>query len=195
MVSRLAAGKSFVFRAFIFFNTLEWVWEVHMTDHVVLCTLCAQQGKTCCVETDIFVTMGDVRRIFDFTKKNDFYEFRGCSKEAYRDQSDDPQWDCQVFGPDGTRRVVKQEPSGRCLFLSTEGCTLPMDIRPLVCRLHPHLYNAQGFYPDLAPECPVHLLPPGKHLEQTIQGFRQGEAEYWHHLLYQEIMEKGDLSS
>lgn len=169
--------------------------RIHMIDHVVLCTLCAQQGKTCCVETDIFVTMGDVRRIFDFTKKHDFYEFRRCSTEAYRDQSDDPQWDRQVFGPDGTRRVVKRESSGRCLFLSTMGCTLPLVVRPLVCRLHPHLYNAQGFYPDLAPECPVHLLPPGKHPEQTIQGFRKGEAVHWHHLLYQEIMEKGDQSS
>jgi hypothetical protein len=46
-----------------------------------------------------------------------------------------------------------------------------------------------------APDCPVHLLPPGKHLDQTIQGFCQGEAKHWHHLLYQKIMEKGDLSS
>jgi len=166
-----------------------------MIDHVILCTLCAQKSKTCCVETDIFVTMGDVRRIFNFTKKQDFFEFRRCTAESYRDQSDDPQWDRQVFQPDGTRRVVKRESSGRCLFLSTMGCTLPLAVRPLVCRLHPHLYNAQGFYADLAPECPVHLLPPGKHLDQTIQGFCQGEAEHWHHLLYQEIMEKGDLSS
>jgi Fe-S-cluster containining protein len=100
-----------------------------------------------------------------------------------------------VFRPDGTRRVVKRESSGRCLFLSTTGCTLPLTVRPLVCRLHPHIYNAQGFYPDLAPECPVHLLPPGRYLDQTIQGFCQDEAEHWHHLLYQEIMEKGDLSS
>jgi Fe-S-cluster containining protein len=166
-----------------------------MVDNAVLCALCALQGKTCCVETDIFVTKGDVRRIFDFTKKHDFYEFRRCATEAYRDQTDDPQWDRQVFRPDGTRRVVKRETSGRCLFLSTTGCTLPLDIRPLVCRLHPHLYNAQGFYPELAPECPIHLLSPGKLPEQTIQGFRQEEAEHWHHLLYQEIMETGVLSS
>jgi len=169
--------------------------RINMIDHVVLCTLCARQNKTCCVETDIFVTLGDVHRIFNFTKKHDFYEFRRCSTEAYRDQSDDPQWDHQVFRPDGTRRVVKRVSSGRCLFLSTMGCILPLAVRPLVCRLHPHLYNAQGFYPDLAPECPVHLLPPGKHLEQTIQGFCPSEAEHWHHLLYQEITEKGDLSS
>jgi Fe-S-cluster containining protein len=166
-----------------------------MIKPIVLCALCAQQGKTCCVETDIFVTMGDIRRIFNFTKKHDFYEFRHCSAEAYRDQSDDPQWNSQVFRPDGTRRVVKRESSGRCLFLSTTGCILPLDVRPLICRLHPYLYNAKGFYPDLAPECPVHLLPPGKPMEQAIQGFQKREAEHWHYLLYQEIMEKGDVSS
>ena len=168
--------------------------DFNMTNNDILCTLCARLSKTCCVETDIFVTMGDVRRIFNFTMKLDFYEFRGCSTEAYRDQSDDPQWDHQVFRPDGTRRVLKRESSGRCLFLNAMGCALPLDVRPLICRLHPHLYNAKGFYPDLAPECPVHLLPPGAHLEETIQGFRQAEAENWHHLLYQEIMEKGDVS-
>jgi len=167
--------------------------KFNMTNNDILCALCACQGKTCCVETDIFVTMGDVRRIFNFTKKHDFYEFRRCATNAYRDQSDDPQWDRQVFQPDGTRRVVKRESSGRCLFLNSAGCILPLEVRPLICRLHPHLYNAKGFYPDLAPECPVHLLPPGRPLEQTIQGFRQAEAEHWHHLLYQEIMEKGDL--
>ena len=165
-----------------------------MTDQVVLCFLCAQKGKTCCVETDIFVTIGDVRRIIEFTKDPDFYEFRGCTTEAYKDQSDDPQWNRLVFRSDGTRRVVKRDSSGRCLFLSTTGCILPLDVRPLICRLHPHLYNAKGLYPGLAPECPVHLLPPGKQPEHLIQGFRQEEALHWHRLLYQEIMETGDFS-
>ena len=168
--------------------------RIHMTDHAVLCSLCAQKGKTCCVETDIFVTLGDVRRIFDFTKNPDFYEFRGCTTEAYKDQSDDPQWDRLVFRHDGTRRVVKRDSTGKCLFLSTAGCILPLNVRPLICRLHPHLYNARGLYPELAPECPVHLLPPGTLPEQLIQGFCQEEARHWHHLLYREIEETGDIS-
>ena len=165
-----------------------------MTDQGVLCSLCAQKCKTCCVETDIFVTTGDVRRIFGFTKDPDFYEFRGCSTAAYKDQSDDPQWDRMVFRPDGTRRVVKRDSSGRCLFLRATGCILPLEVRPLICRLHPHLYNAQGLYPELAPDCPIQLLAPGKQPEQLIQGFSKEQARYWHHMLYQEIMETGDKS-
>jgi len=164
----------------------------YMSIEFILCTLCAQQGKTCCVGTDIFITTGDVRRIAAFTSNHDFYEFRTCSIPTYRDQSDDPVWDIFVFRPDGTRRVIKRSSSGACLFLDPQGCRLPLSVRPLVCRLHPHIYNAQGLYPELAPDCPIHLLPNGNALETAIAGFRNEEAMNWHHLLYQEITEKGD---
>lgn len=163
-----------------------------MSIKFILCALCAQQGKTCCVGTDIFVTLGDVRRITAFTSNHDFYEFRSCSTPAYRDQSDDPVWDTLVFRPDGTRRVIKRSSSGACLFLDPQGCRLPLSVRPLVCRLHPHIYNARGLYPELAPGCPIHLLPAGYPLEKAIAGFRNEEAVTWHHLLYQEITEKED---
>ena len=163
-----------------------------MPTELILCAICAQQGKTCCVGTDIYITPGDVRRIAAFTSRTDFYEFRPSSIPAYKDQSDDPQWDAFVFRPDGTRRVIKRDSSGGCLFLQPQGCMLPISARPLVCRLHPHIYNAQGLYPELAPDCPIHLLPAGNILDKAIAGFCNEEAVNWHHLLYEEITEKGD---
>ncbi|MBN1847660.1 MAG: YkgJ family cysteine cluster protein [Deltaproteobacteria bacterium] len=164
----------------------------YMFNKSILCAICAQQGKTCCVGTDIFVTPGDVRRIAAFTSNHDFYEFRSSSIPSYRDQSDDPVWDTLVFRSDGTRRVIKHSSSGACLFLDPQGCRLPISVRPLVCRLHPHIYNAQGLYPGLAPDCPINLLPIGNNLEMAIAGFSNEEAMNWHHLLYEEIKEKGD---
>ena len=157
-----------------------------------LCAFCAEQGKTCCVDTDIYVTKGDIRRIFDFTSCRDFFEYRTCSIPSYKEQEDDPQWDSLVFRPDGTRRVIKRNATGGCLFLESAGCILPLAIRPLICRLHPRVYNAQGFFPGLAPDCPVHLLPVGNLPETAIAGLRLEEAVNWHHLLYSEIAEKGD---
>lgn len=159
-----------------------------------LCTICAVHGRTCCMGTDIYVTLGDVRRIREFTSNPDFYEFRKPIVPSYRDQGDDPPWESLVFRPDGSRRVVKKNVSGACIFLGSGGCLLPISCRPLICRLHPHMYNFQGLYPDISSDCPVNLLPPGSVLETSIEGFLGEDAVNWHHLLYEEIKEKEEDS-
>jgi Fe-S-cluster containining protein len=152
-----------------------------------LCEGCARQGRTCCQQTDIYITVEDVRRIRERIGLSDFYEFRRATNPAYEDQADDPLWAACVFRPDGSRRVLKRDGTGNCCFLSRTGCVLEMGARPLVCRLHPHRYDAERIYPDIAPECPVHLLRPDQSLEQTIASFGSAKARLWHRMLYNEI--------
>ena len=154
----------------------------------VLCQSCARNGKTCCQKTDIYVTLGDVRRIFGRTGLNDFYEYRTSSHASYDDQSDDPIW-AMVFRPDGSRRVLKRDPQGNCNFLTPSGCSLALDVRPLICRLHPHLYDARGIYREtISEDCPLCLLASGQSPAEAIPGFDGAEAHYWHRLLYTELI-------
>lgn len=163
-----------------------------MTMGLILCPLCAKQTKTCCIDTDIYIALGDVRRIDGFTSNRDFYEFRTPYVPSYKDQSDDTLWDALVFLPDGSRRVIKRNESGACPFFGHEGCTLSISFGQLICGLHPYMYNARCLYPDISPGCPIHLLPAGTVLETSIKGFMNEDAVNWCHMVYEEITEKGD---
>ena len=88
-----------------------------MDTPVSLCERCAGTGKTCCQGRDIYVTPGDVCRISIHVGRHDFYEFRRSQDPAYEDQSDDPLWLRFVFRPDKTRRVLKRDGTGNCVFL------------------------------------------------------------------------------
>ncbi|UCF90545.1 MAG: YkgJ family cysteine cluster protein [Desulfobacterales bacterium] len=159
-----------------------------MENQPCFCAQCAQRGRTCCQDRDIYVTPGDVRRIHAQTRRNDFYEFRKSSDSAYEDQGDDPRWAAHVFRPDGSRRVLKLDAAGNCIFLMSHGCSLSLNIRPLVCRLHPYNYTARGLDPEPAMDCPVDLLTLGQRLDEVIAGFGQAEAPLWHRMLYTEIL-------
>ena len=89
-----------------------------------------------------------------------------------------------------TRRILKRGPGGDCTFLGPHGCTLPSDVRPLVCRIYPFDYTEEGLREELARGCPLHLLPPGQGLIEALRMDR-GEAERWHRQLYEEIREEG----
>jgi Fe-S-cluster containining protein len=128
-----------------------------------------------------------VGRIREYTKQTDFYEYRKPADYSYLDQDDDPLWREAVFRPDGTRRVLKLDLFGNCCFLGQNGCTLPLDVRPLVCRLHPHAYNEKGIFSELAEGCPIYLLDTGQTLEQAVSGFCAEDAYKWHNMLYTEI--------
>jgi Fe-S-cluster containining protein len=152
-----------------------------------LCARCARQGKTCCQGRDIFVTAGDVDRIAAFSHRRGFYEYRAACDSAYEDQEDDPIWQRHVFRPDRSRRVLKRRSNGDCCFLGPDGCRLPLEHRPLVCRLHPHTYTAEALGSEFAADCPIHLLPPGGRLEDAVAGGKAVEAEHWRRQLYAEI--------
>ena len=162
-----------------------------VVDQSQVCRECARVGRTCCQQHDIYVTWGDCRRIFIHTRLKAFYEYRACSDLAYADQSDDPIWQQHVFRPDGSRRVLKRQPNGDCLFLTATGCHLPLTARPLICRLFPHVYSAAGIFGSWDLECPAARATAKAAIESTIAGVAQGEAARWHQLLYDEVVWEG----
>lgn len=153
-----------------------------------LCRECATIGHSCCQGHEIYVTRGDCRRITAFQGQSDFYEYRSCFNAEYADQSDDPLWQQYVFRADGSRRVLKRQANGDCLFLTPSGCALPLDARPLVCRLYPHLYSAMGISTQWDLECRAARTMAPNLIEQDIAGVAPNEATLWHKLLYEEIL-------
>ena len=158
-----------------------------LTDQSRFCLECATQGRTCCQSHEIFVTWGDCRRILNYMQRKDFYEFRKCTNADYADQDDDPLWRQFVFRSDGTRRVLRVNAAGDCIMLTPSGCSLPLTVRPLVCRLFPHLYSAEGIAPEWDAECPA-ATSCAKGFETEIAGIAWKEAEQWHDLLYDEVL-------
>jgi Fe-S-cluster containining protein len=155
----------------------------------VLCARCARHQKTCCQRAEVFITLGDVRRIRDLVGEDGFAEFRVPEDPDYADQSDDPTWAHGVFHADGTRRVLRRQANGDCTFLGPMGCVLPLEVRPLVCRLYPFDYDERGIDIGLAAWCPKSLLAPGETLVGSI-GMSREDSELWHRQLYAEIREE-----
>ena len=152
-----------------------------------LCSRCSRLQKTCCQVTEIYVTQGDVFRIQAATDQTGFHEFRAPQNPDYLDQDDDPVWAYYVFRPDRSRRILKHKENGDCCFLTSEGCQLPMDIRPLVCRIYPYAYrdgHLTGIEEGL---CPVHILEPGKSLTATLGMEETEDPARWVSNLYLEI--------
>lgn len=156
-----------------------------------LCAQCARLGKTCCQGREIYVTPGDVQRIFWNTGNMDFYEFIMPADPDYADQADDPIWRNHVFLADGRRRVLKRSSSDDCIFLGKTGCVLSMGVRPLVCRLHPYTYTAAGLSSTPETGCPVNLLNVGESLMDVLS-MPSNLAGAWWHDLYEEILHDGN---
>jgi uncharacterized protein len=155
-----------------------------------LCARCARAVKTtCCQQREIYITPGDVRRINAYTGLSGFSVFEAVANPDYLDQDDDPLWAQCVFREDGARRTLRRISSGNCMFLGPAGCMLPLEVRPLVCRLHPYDYTEEGIKDELAPGCPSHLLKPGQGLIESL-GMNLEDARRWHHQLYDEIRQE-----
>lgn len=151
-----------------------------------LCVRCARHMKTCCQTAEVYVTPDDVDRIKAHTGQQGFTEFRVPENSVYLDQEDDPAWLKYVFRKDGSRRILKRRDNGDCPFLGSAGCILPLEIRPLVCRIYPYDYTEQGLREELARGCPLELLRPGQDLIAALE-MNRADAERWHQQLYQEI--------
>jgi Fe-S-cluster containining protein len=135
----------------------------------------------------VYVTPGDVDRIAAHTGRLDFSEFRPPEDPVYLKQDDDPIWPQLVFKKsDGTRRVLRRESNGDCVFLGSQGCVLPLETRPLICRIYPYDFNEQGIVPALAKGCPTALLPAGQTLLQALE-MNYNDAERWRRQLYDEL--------
>lgn len=154
-----------------------------------LCVRCARAMETCCQSCEIYVSPGDAQRIAEYTQTTveSFAEFRYPDDPIYLTaHEDDPIWPLTVIREDHQRRVLKRRENGDCHFLGEQGCRLPLETRPLVCRLYPFDYNEQGIKPQLARGCPVELLRPGTTLLQELD-MNIEDARRWHAQLYQEI--------
>lgn len=159
-----------------------------------LCARCAKHQKTCCQNTDIFVTLGDVRRISNATRLTDFTEYRAASDPAYDQTEEDPFWQQHVFLADGTRRVLVQQANGDCSFLGSQGCVLSETVRPLICRLFPFDYTKEGLKELPAGGCPVDLLGPQQQLFQALEMNRE-RAEHYRAQLYAELTEDDEIDA
>jgi len=156
-----------------------------------LCARCALQGQTCCQGREIYITPGDMRRISAVTGDHEFVEWAFTTDPAYLEQDDDPVWRQHVFRHDGCRRILKRKPNGDCLFLDFRGCRLSMDVRPLLCRLHPFTYTAEHIDPEPDAGCPRYLLASGESLLAAIQT-SWALARQWHRQLYEEVHTDGN---
>lgn len=151
-----------------------------------LCVRCAQTQRTCCQICEIYITPGDRERIAAYTGESDFHEYRRPVNPEYLDQDDDPLWAACVFRPDGTRRVLRRTESEGCIFLGANGCRLPLEVRPLVCRLYPFEYTEKGLQSVSGSMCPTRLLGVGETLLQSLDMDAE-TAEGWRRQLYAEI--------
>jgi Fe-S-cluster containining protein len=131
------------------------------------------------------VTEGDIRRINAFSGREDLDEYRTPSDPAYLDQDDDPNWNLYTVKPDGTRHVLKQQPNGDCVMLTETGCVLAVELRPLVCRLHPFQYT-EAALEGIDPECPAHTLREGRPILEAL-GMNEERARKWWSILYREL--------
>jgi Fe-S-cluster containining protein len=158
-----------------------------MSNEEFLCARCARHMKTCCQTPEVYVTPGDVDRIADHIGRRDFFHFRVPTDAAYLEEGDDPVWQKYVFHEDKTRRVLKRMPDGDCSLLGPQGCTLPLEVRPLVCRLYPYDYDERGIRDEPTPGCPIELLRPGMGLMEELD-LKLEDARRWHKQLYAEIL-------
>lgn len=154
------------------------------------CSICASKGNgACCKRANIVVTIGDLVRISDYyLHSTSFWEYRLCH---YRPDQNDLLWNV-LFRSDNAARMLKVRDDGHCVMLKdATGCILPMDVRPLVCRLYPYdQFTEQGLedFPD--PEnsdCPKEF---SKHLEDNLAdiiGVQRNDAVRWHKQLYDEL--------
>jgi Fe-S-cluster containining protein len=132
------------------------------------------------------VTVGDRKRIADHTGQTDFWELRAPADASYLDQDDDPNWLKWTLQPDGTRAVLRRRPSGDCHFLTPAGCRLPMEVRPVVCRLYPYGYTEQGLTGIEDDYCPPEVIPPDSTILKVLD-MRHQDAVRWHRILYTEL--------
>jgi uncharacterized protein len=157
-----------------------------------LCIECSKSGKTCCQLGSgvVLITDKDIERIADFTKKNDFWLFEE-PKEYLNNRiksSFDPNMKVLALSKDGKVHTLKHKVDGNCIFLSEKGCVLPMETRPLYCRIHPYDFVEDQVVGITFVDCPVDLLKKPGDLPDVIN-VKYDDAKRWVKMLYQELKE------
>lgn len=151
------------------------------------CARCATMQRTCCQRAEILVTDGDRRRIAAHVGREDFWERRRPDDAEYLEHDeDDPNWRRLTVADDNTRCVLHRSADG-CTFLGPAGCVLPLETRPLVCRLYPFDFSERGLAGIADHYCPTdRLAPPGVTM-LTVLGMNPVDGERWRATLYREL--------
>ncbi|MEN6620798.1 MAG: YkgJ family cysteine cluster protein [Smithella sp.] len=153
----------------------------------------ANEG-TCCQDSDVFVSLGDLKRICIYKNSFNFYEYREAT-EPYLEElkrCDDKLWNNVTITPKRMRRVLRKK-GKNCIFLDENtGCTLPMEIKPLVCRIYPYGYDNAKIILDNNCGCPQDLLNLDS-CNNAIEinfGVSIEKAELWRAQLYCELADE-----
>lgn len=117
------------------------------------CMNCARAGTSCCKGYQILLTAGDLERISGVLGDRAFFTFEPPVPEDIAPDYD-PTWLPMIMGTAGHVRVLKRTPEKNCCLLTPDGCCLPFDKRPLICRLYPYTYTEQGIL-GVDPACPI----------------------------------------
>jgi uncharacterized protein len=162
------------------------------------CRECSKSGKTCCEICDVIVTNGDIARISAFTGRNDFFLLKPVSEED-RFEYANPRNVVKgseiyvkfFFNEEGRRNVLKRNEKGQCCLLTKDGCVLPFDFKPLVCRLYPYQWNDQRDIWVDCTDCPTELFKGEQEIKEHVC-VSEEEALLLVNLFYDEIMIKPD---
>jgi len=155
------------------------------------CIVCARKGQTCCQNVDIYLSIGDVERIRRVRPNEDFYHWAPLTDE-YADGGGDPTWNPLILNADGQRRILRRK-GDNCYFLTETGCSLPPDVRPLLCRIYPYDFREQGLC-GICASCPVAAEQDWRQALEASE-MHQANAQRWVAQLYDEIRsEKAERS-
>ena len=157
-----------------------------------ICRKCASTQKTCCQEVNIVLTDKDVSRIAEHLQRSDFHEYRRLSadyfwEDSHSDAKKDVYWIKLLVKRDGTSHVLKIRDNGDCIFLKQDGCVLPLDVRPLICRIYPHYFNTFGLVRIEAYCCPQEVFPQNDPRWADCLDAPKDKACAWHKQLYAEL--------
>lgn len=160
------------------------------------CSECAKLQTTCCedVRSEIGVTSGDIRRILEFTGRNDFYHLMPVLEEnkyilenPANIEKGSEVYVRYFFDDQGRRNVLKKNEKKACCFLSQDGCALPLDIRPIMCRLYPYHWDDDGNIEITAFGCPKSLFKDEQEIRAELC-IPEEEAKKLITVFYAEIM-------
>lgn len=157
------------------------------------CLSCAATRRTCCQVSDINITDADLERIRVHTGRDDFHEIRFLVDHYYEpdewQDAEDPIWHKLVFRADKKGQALRRRPGGDCWFLGVDGCVLPNDVRPLICRIHPYYYSDKGLLRLDPRYCPPGTFDgfPGMEEAAAAFGVSREQAESWRRQLYEEL--------
>lgn len=164
------------------------------------CAVCARSQRTCCQSSEPFASIGDISRINLYMHRNMkgsrvapwwWWGWREPSQEYIEGMRADPQWATLLPMKSGLRRVVLSSDNGNCVFLKSTGCVLPMEVKPLVCRIYPWDFVAFKVT-GLSDFCAIEAKGNHRDMGEAL-GLTKEMAQEWVEQLRSEMEREGRL--